>query len=815
MTRFETLVFVDASVEASEVLTHGLDLRARVHHLPRSGDPLETIAVIAAESGPVDRIAILTHGSPGRLTLCGRPIGEHDLAAATGTLETIGKSLAPSGEVLLVSCSTGLGVIGRAFVAALEDALGVTVHASETDLGSDAGWDGLPAAAKIFASSALATYPARLAVIQGTGANDTLVGTADADTISGNNGNDVISGGGGVDWLDGGSGNDVLSGGAGNDYLYPLYGDDLVYGGAGDDSIYTTDGSDTVFGGAGNDYIGLALSGRVSGGSGNDEVKGSLGRDTIHGDDGDDLLSGDWSSDILDGGAGADTLFGGRHSDRLIGGDGADVLNGGTENDTYVGTVAEFNGDTISGAAAGDVIEISGDTSFATSLNGGTVGGSLTLGGSTITFANAGAGLYFKGSVVGGNSLLTLTTAKPNQPGTGGGGNALSVSGQSSGDVSGSEVSRTLTNATGGTATGTVVENTGSGNTVTVTLPEGASVTMSGSPNALDGADAAANLKTLFQNSVDDAGGQAFLTGQVDQFIETYTGTPLDIRFFSFQNVDVGTERIRFSSEYSGGGDAFVFDASGLPSGTTLQLSNIDFAAIIGNATVHSLNGNSYLVGDAGKQSFILAGADNTVAGGGGADTIQGSDGGDLIYGNQGSDYLDGGNGNDVLFGGQDADTVFAGAGADVAYGNRGSDIVFGGDGADTMFGGQDSDVLYGNVGDDRLYGNRGDDLVFGGQGNDHVFGQSGNDSLAGNHGDDLLIGGDGADVFIFDKDGGNDTVADFQVGTDSLQFAEGLTYTVAASDAGTQLTLSDGGTVMLVGVPVSSFGAAFGWEFG
>jgi Ca2+-binding RTX toxin-like protein len=52
---------------------------------------------------------------------------------------------------------------------------------------------------------------------RGTGGNDTINASNDADTIDGLGGNDTINANGGADTLIGGTGNDTLTGGTGND----------------------------------------------------------------------------------------------------------------------------------------------------------------------------------------------------------------------------------------------------------------------------------------------------------------------------------------------------------------------------------------------------------------------------------------------------------------------------------------------------------------------------------------------------------------------------------------------------------------------
>jgi Ca2+-binding RTX toxin-like protein len=123
-----------------------------------------------------------------------------------------------------------------------------------------------------------------MAILNGTGGNDTINGTINDDTINGFAGNDILSGFAGNDTLNGGDGNDTLDGGLGNDTLN---------GG---------DGNDILYGGDGNDIL--------SGGNGNDQLYAGFGNDTLYGGFGDDILYGG------DGG-GNDTLTGGPGSDRF------------------------------------------------------------------------------------------------------------------------------------------------------------------------------------------------------------------------------------------------------------------------------------------------------------------------------------------------------------------------------------------------------------------------------------------------------------------------------------------------------------------
>ena len=105
-----------------------------------------------------------------------------------------------------------------------------------------------------------------------------------------------------------------------------------------------------------------------------------------------------------------------------------------------------------------------------------------------------------------------------------------------------------------------------------------------------------------------------------------------------------------------------VIDTTGLPAGSTLQLNNVDFAAIVGAATVRGGDGRNFVTGDDASQNIFLGADDDVLMGGGGNDII-GSAGG--------NDLLDGGSGDDILVGGIGNDRLVGGAGNNVLQGGR------------------------------------------------------------------------------------------------------------------------------------------------
>ncbi len=109
---------------------------------------------------------------------------------------------------------------------------------------------------------------------------------------------------------------------------------------------------------------------------------------------------------------------------------------------------------------------------------------------------------------------------------------------------------------------------------------------------------------------------------------------------------------------------ALVIDTQGLPGGSTIQLQNVEFAAVIGAVTVNGGDGAQNVWGDSAAQTIFLGADDDVLHGGAGNDTVGSAGGNDRIYGDEGDDIVFGGAGNDTIDGGSGTDTVLlAGAG--------------------------------------------------------------------------------------------------------------------------------------------------------
>ncbi|WP_323601807.1 calcium-binding protein, partial [Rheinheimera pleomorphica] len=160
---------------------------------------------------------------------------------------------------------------------------------------------------------------------------------------------------------------------------------------------------------------------------------------------------------------------------------------------------------------------------------------------------------------------------------------------------------------------------------------------------------------------------------------------------------------------------------------------------------------------------------------------MQSTVGNDSLYGYATDDVLHGGEGNDTLFGQ---------AGDDELHGEAGDDRQYGGEGQDVLFGGEGNDQLYGDADNDRLYGGAGNDTLQGGAGADVLDGGEGNDSLNG---------GTGSDAYHFARGWGQDTINNYDTGTDkadAIVFAEGIAPAdIQVTRSGDSLVLSLLGT--------------------
>ncbi|WP_436177981.1 Ig-like domain-containing protein [Acidovorax sp. LjRoot66] len=121
------------------------------------------------------------------------------------------------------------------------------------------------------------------------------------------------------------------------------------------------------------------------------------------------------------------------------------------------------------------------------------------------------------------------------------------------------------------------------------------------------------------------------------------------------------------SNNPADGKQAVILDARSLPSGTVIQVDNIEFIAVVGNVRLIGGAGQNAASGDSGAQWIVLGPDDDIIHGGGGNDVVGSEAGDDQVFGDAGDDIVFGGAGNDLLSGGTGSDRLNGGTGFDVA----------------------------------------------------------------------------------------------------------------------------------------------------
>ena len=517
--------------------------------------------------------------------------------------------------------------------------------------------------------------------------NDTLQGGAGADTLYGGAGMDTASysaSGSAVNVnlatgaASGGNANgDVLNsiegvvGSGFNDTLTGSSEANYIDGGAGADAISAGDGNDTVLGGDGNDTI--------DGGSGDDSVSGGLGNDSILGGAG---------SDTIDGGSGTDFITGGDGADSLLGGDGNDTIYGGSQpvaaTQEHLNWIGQgTNGTNIAGGFTQDTGGMNvtagfanngGNTAIQTSNTTQYVGGSepfaansgLYLTGNsgpnsttTLTFnAEAGSGLTDQVSNVsfrindidmqGWQDIITVTAFDVN-------GNPVTVNFTMTGNdtVSGNTITAANSSDSASSANGSaLISIPGPVHSIQIAYSNGGTssqalwitnvhYTTVPAANPGDGAD-----------TIDGGTGADLIHGQTGDDTINLTGT-------------FGNDTITGGETGETAGD--VVNATALTQDTTLNFTGNEAGTLSDGTSTASFSEIERFQLGSGADTVNAAAttAGVNVDGGAGADSMTGGSGADTLAGGSGNDTLNGGAGNDSLTGGAGADRITGGTGND------------------------------------------------------------------------------------------------------------------------------------------------------
>ncbi len=189
------IVFIDSHIANHQSLIAQLPQGTQAIILDAYRDGIEQILVALQGKANLDAIDILSHGSPGTITLGSGVLSNDNLDDYAEQLAQIGMHLKHDGDILLYGCEVAKGAIGQEFIEQLSLLTGADVAASTTltgatELGGDWTLDAQIGA--IQAKAMQLSYEGVLVSINGTSSNDTFYNNAYYDTIIGGFGNDTV-----------------------------------------------------------------------------------------------------------------------------------------------------------------------------------------------------------------------------------------------------------------------------------------------------------------------------------------------------------------------------------------------------------------------------------------------------------------------------------------------------------------------------------------------------------------------------------------------------------------------------------------------
>jgi Ca2+-binding RTX toxin-like protein len=651
--------------------------------------------------------------------------------------------------------------------------------------------------------------------------SDRLSGNASDNVLIGLGGNDVLLGGGGNDTIHGedanwtGTGADSISGGDGNDFISGGRGNDTMDGGAGNDTLsYTGETRDVLITYTATATGAPTLGATITGGEvdvirGFEAFRGGSGNDTFR-------LEKSINADLdlpalyFDGGAGQNTLdlsglFAGLAQGSIAGGKttirlanssqqtilettglnaraerltvdniqnlvgtsfdddvtgtaGANRIDGGAGNDTIRG---EGGADTLIGGTGDDVFYIASPDAIIVEVSGE---GTDTVFANT-TFFRLGSNVenltLSKGGVAIGSDVANQITGSSSADTLEGGAGADTINGGFGNDFatyrsSSNGVVVTLRDDTvqvaqiGGDAQGDVLISIehleGSAFSDILTGNKGANILVGGAGNdVLDGGagndwadyrSATTGVQIDLRRDV-QVGGDA----QGDVFISIE-----GIRGSAFNDTLIGNDA---DNLFDGAAGADAINGLG-------GIDTVTYATSAAGVKVSLRGGQTGSGGDAEGDTWFNI---ENVIGSSHADSFESGSERGVVY------FFDGGNGQDVI--------TFenAGSGATVNLSITAEQRTGTGNGQVRL---NDIEGAIGSNFGDSLTGNASGNALSGGAGHDTLVGGGGEDTLTGGTGNDVLTG-DGLnlrteqyrqDTFVFVAGGGNDTIADFGLGT-------------------------------------------------
>jgi hypothetical protein len=139
------IIFIDSSLNLNSQLENADADGTVISVFGGDQDGIRHITEVLSSYSGLSAIHVISHGSPGQITLGIAQLNVSSLDSHSNLVSSWGRSLLPSGDILLYGCSVGQGQAGSEFVHQLSEITGADAAASDNPTGSaDLGGDWVP-----------------------------------------------------------------------------------------------------------------------------------------------------------------------------------------------------------------------------------------------------------------------------------------------------------------------------------------------------------------------------------------------------------------------------------------------------------------------------------------------------------------------------------------------------------------------------------------------------------------------------------------------------------------------------------------------
>ncbi len=132
------LLVIDPRISNYQEILAGVTPGAQILVLDPTRDGIDQISAWLADHSGIKSMQILSHGTPGQITIGGTVLTSEEISARSADLAGWSASLSEQADILLYGCDVASGTEGAAFIGKLAQATGADVAASTNDTGSTA-----------------------------------------------------------------------------------------------------------------------------------------------------------------------------------------------------------------------------------------------------------------------------------------------------------------------------------------------------------------------------------------------------------------------------------------------------------------------------------------------------------------------------------------------------------------------------------------------------------------------------------------------------------------------------------------------------